>query len=108
MTDDGTDQNLWDALGLTPEDVSEPMPEGVWEAAIAHAVDPNTPEVDAQLVPGAGDELMTGDDLDGEIIVDDLDQDWNGHHDTYGDGQDEVPDDIDEPDLDADAGTDGF
>lgn len=105
MTDDDTDQNLWDALGLTPEDVTEPMPDGVWEAAIAHAVDPNTPEVDAQLVPGAGDELMTGDELDGEIIVDDLDQDWNGdNHDAYVDGQD----DIDEPELDADPGTDGF
>lgn len=89
MTD--PDVSLWQALGISADDALDEVPDDVWASAVAHAVDPATPEVDSSLVPDMDDSdpdpFADGGDLAGLLNDDDP---AAGHH-----GHDSSVDDID-------------
>ncbi|NKR65372.1 hypothetical protein GS491_26130 [Rhodococcus hoagii] len=111
------DVSLWQALGISADDALDEVPDDVWASAVAHAVDPATPEANSSLVPEmddsdpdpfddsgdlAGllhDDVATGhqddtsvDDIDLSDGVDD--HRYGGHHD---DGVDDI--DLDDTGL---------
>ncbi|MGG7105051.1 hypothetical protein [Rhodococcus sp. 24CO] len=57
--------SLWHALGISADDALDQVPDDVWDSALAHAVDPATPEADSSLVPDM-------DDADPDPIAGDL------------------------------------
>jgi len=80
------DVSLWQALGISASDALDQVPDDVWDSALAHAVDPATPEVDSSLVPDM-------DDADPHPIGGDVDGDVDGDlagllHDDPGPGHD--------------------
>lgn len=59
------DLSLWELLGLSGPPEPEPVPESVWETAVAAAVDPAAALVDRSLIPEPEDETIDlGDEID--------------------------------------------
>lgn len=95
-----SDVSLWEALGLSPDSALEPVPDGLWEAAVGAAVDPDAAVVASELVPEPVPELEDGDD----IVQDDGESPWDeGTLDTYddleidlGDSGSDGPDELDQ------------
>ncbi len=69
------DESLLTTLGMA--DAMPPLPDDVWERALSIALDPTTPDADADLVPDMDDIPVVPDesgifpDDDGEIVLDD-------------------------------------
>lgn len=118
--DDAESTSLWDELGVSADELTPPMPEHLWDAAIAAAIDPDTPPLDSGLVPYSDDATTGADSVAGDLGFPDTDVP-GGSHDSGGpfddagsfddDGVD--PDDSDGGWGDAqvddiDLGTDGF
>ncbi|MFI6432875.1 hypothetical protein [Rhodococcus oryzae] len=80
------DEPLFAKLGVTGAML--PLPDDVWERALSIALDPNTPAVDADLVPEMDDDPVVPDD--GEIVL----------YDDVNDALVDSPDDLEGP-LDA-------
>lgn len=95
MTD--PDVSLWQALGISADDALDEVPDDVWASAVAHAVDPATPEVDSSLVPVMDDSdpdpFADGGDLAG--LLDD-DDPGTGHHDDGGVDDIDLSDGVDD------------
>lgn len=107
---DNTDESLWKALGLSADDFIEPLPDDVWDAAIAHAVDPNTPQIDPEIVPALDDPNLTDASAD-EVSLHDPDDSLAPDHHLGADDQLDVGEDWDtggDIDLGDDPSTDGY
>lgn len=95
------DVSLWQALGISADDAFDQVPDDVWVSAVAHAVDPATPEADSSLVPDMDDSDPDPFESDGDLAGL-LHDDAAGSHDGLGGA-----DDIDLGDDFDDAGADG-
>ncbi|WP_064059576.1 hypothetical protein [Prescottella equi] len=82
------DVSLWQALGISPADALDQIPDDVWDSALAHAVDPAASEMDSSLVPDMDDAAPQpiGGDVDGDLAGLLHDDPGPGHDD--GDGID--------------------
>ena len=83
----GDEGSLFDDLGIPRESFLPEPPEDVWSAALAHALDPDSTEVDDTLVPQMDDIVHPGDDMDdvGLLGVDDTeDADISAIHPDLG------------------------
>jgi hypothetical protein len=88
-----SDVSLWEALGLSPDSVLEPVPDDLWQAAVGAAVDPDAAIVASELVPEPAPQLDDSDD-----IVHDHDSPWDA----------DTPDVYDDTDIDlGDSASDG-
>ena len=94
--------NLWTLLGLPADTPDIPVPDHVWDTALAVAVDPDTRPVDTSLLPDEATDATTygagTDDVD-DALLSHHEDDWNnpssfdepGHGLHHGDGIDHDP-----------------
>ncbi|OZC99221.1 hypothetical protein CH275_22210 [Rhodococcus sp. 06-235-1A] len=86
MSSDG--DSVFDILGLDRSVVLPAPPADVWSAALAHALDPESPPVDDVVVP-IMDDTDVGFDAQDVLLPDpddDTDSDTAGHYDPSHDG----------------------
>lgn len=76
MVIDEPETSLWDALGISRDEIVEPVSDAVWESAVEVATNPDTAPVGEDYVPSlgldsAGDADTSLDDLDLDVDIDD-------------------------------------
>ncbi|MFD6857056.1 hypothetical protein ACFWB0_04815 [Rhodococcus sp. NPDC060086] len=95
-----SDVSLWEALGLSPDSVLEPVPDDLWEAAVGAAVDPDAAVVASELVPEPVSELDDGDGIIQDDGVSPWDEDTSDMYDDLdidlGNSGSDGPDELDQ------------